>query len=609
VRKIELLAPAKDLATGIVAVNCGADAVYIGAERFGARDGAGNSVEDIRRLADYAHRYYARIYVTINTILRDNELPEALRLANRLYEVGVDALIVQDMGLLELPLPPIPLIASTQMHNSTPEKVRFLEQVGFQRVILARELSMEQIREIRSQTSVELEVFVHGALCVSYSGRCYLSYAIGGRSGNRGQCAQPCRRQYQLRDSHDQNVTDFCHLLSLKDLNRSAFLHAMLEAGVTSFKIEGRLKDAAYVANIVGFYRQRLDALLDGESLARSSSGKSRFNFTPNPHKTFNRGYTSYGMGDNEDSPAAIYTPKSLGERIGVVREIGENHFALAKPHDLASGDGICFFDDEHHLCGSTVNVVRNDRVYPDKVQFLKKGTAIYRNLDHRFVKQLTGNPAERFIEVAVTISETVEGFKVTIRDEDDNQAEYELPAQKAMAQKETESLSTIRRQLAKLGNTPFICEKIVIALPKPYFLPVSILNQLRRGAAEKLLGMRESNRPRLRGRILQNNVPYPQTVLDFSENVMNEKAQDFYRRHGAVCKEPAESGLNMEGRRVMTTSYCVKKELGLCGIPKAKSRFSEPFYLVDEDGRRLYLEFNCQTCEMAVYFGRPGRT
>jgi collagenase-like PrtC family protease len=605
VRNIELLAPAKDAATGIVAINCGADAVYIGAERFGARESAGNSVADIEKLVTYAHQYYARVYVTLNTILKDEELPDALRLARQLYDIGVDGLIVQDTGLFELPLPPIPLIASTQMHNNSPEKVHFLENVGFQRVILARELTLEQIRQIRRQTAIELEVFIHGALCVSYSGRCYLSYAIGGRSGNRGQCAQPCRRKYQICDISGKAITDPCHFLSLKDLNRSAFLPELLEAGVTAFKIEGRLKDAPYVANIVGFYRQALDAILNGKSFSRSSSGKTYLNFKPNPHKTFNRGYTSYGLETKEASIASIHTPKSLGESIGVVSQMGKNHFILDRPHDLTNGDGLCFFNDDRQLCGTKVNAVRDNRIYPEKMESLKKWTEIFRNYDHRFVKQLTTEPARRLIDINMVIEEGDNGFKVTARDEDSNQVEVEVEARKAIAQKPTEALETIRRQLTKLGNTPFGCEQLKIDCRKPYFLPVSLLNQLRRDICDRLMEVREANRPRSQGQIIKNNVPYPYSTLDFTENVLNEKARSFYRRHGATCKEPAaESGMDMEGRRVMTTLYCIKKELGLCGISLTERGLTEPLYLVDEDGHLLMLEFNCQNCGMAIYFG-----
>lgn len=330
---IELLAPAKNADAGIAAITCGADAVYIGAARFGAREQAGNLVADIERLARFAHRYWARVYVALNTLLFDDEFPEALRLIGELYDAGVDGLIIQDMGLLEYDLPPLPLIASTQTHNATPEKVAFLERVGFQRAILARELNLEQIRAIRAQTAnIELECFVHGALCVCYSGQCYLSYAIGGRSGNRGQCAQPCRKRYTLKDANGQILAQNRYLLSLKDMNRAAALRDLLEAGVTSFKIEGRLKDIAYVKNIVSYYRQQLDAILDAEPerFRRASSGRSSIDFTPNPEKTFHRGSTPYFLTDERDNVASLDTPKSIGEEIGAVAEIGAKYFTLS---------------------------------------------------------------------------------------------------------------------------------------------------------------------------------------------------------------------------------------------------------------------------------------
>jgi collagenase-like PrtC family protease len=319
---IELLAPAKDLDTGLAAINCGADAVYIGAAQFGAREAAANSLEDLEALVAHAHKYWARVYVTVNTLLRNDELPEAVRLIHRLHAAGVDALIIQDAGLLECDLPPLPLIASTQMHNHTPERVAFLEKVGFQRVILARELSLEQIRAIRAQTTLELECFVHGALCVSYSGQCYLSYAIGGRSGNRGQCAQPCRRRYSLVDSRGQTLASDRYLLSLRDLNLSADLKDLLEAGVSSFKIEGRLKDIHYVMNVVSYYRQQLDAILAGKGLQKSSSGRSQVGFTPDLAKTFNRGFTTYFLKGRDAAMHDHAAPKFTGAAV----EIGRAH-------------------------------------------------------------------------------------------------------------------------------------------------------------------------------------------------------------------------------------------------------------------------------------------
>ena len=328
-KNIELLAPAKNLEAGTNAIDCGADAVYIGASRFGARSSVGNSVADIEQLARYAHTYWGRVYVALNTILYDDEFPEALSLIRQLYEAGIDGLIVQDMGLLECDLPPLPLIASTQTHNVTPEKIAFLEQVGFQRVILARELNLEQITAIRAATTVELECFVHGAVCVCYSGQCYMSYASGGRSGNRGECAQPCRKAYRLKDGSGKIIGDRRYFLSLKDMNRSEYLKELIQVGVSSFKIEGRLKDSAYVKNIVSYYRRRLDSVLEECGLSKSSSGTTSIDFIPNPAKTFNRSNSSYFLKDSREQVGSLNTPKSTGECIGRIASVGKRFFTL----------------------------------------------------------------------------------------------------------------------------------------------------------------------------------------------------------------------------------------------------------------------------------------
>jgi putative protease len=607
--RIELTAPAKDAETGMTAIDCGADAVYIGPRSFGAREGAGNSTKDVARLAAYAHRYYARVYATLNTILRDEELPEALQLARELYEAGVDGLIVQDVGLLELELPPLPLIASTQMHNNTPEKALFWEQVGFQRVILARELTLAEIREIRRKTTIELECFVHGALCVSQSGQCYMSYAIGGRSGNRGACAQPCRRPYSLRDSRGRTLQHKRYLLSLKDLNLSEHLAALLEAGVTAFKIEGRLKDRSYVANIVGFYREKLDSLLDGRRFAKSSSGSVALHFSPDPYKTFNRGYTDYGITSHRQEMASMDTPKSMGERIGTVARVGKEYFTLDTEHTLHSGDGLCFFDEAHSLSGTVVNRVHGGKVYPDKMAQITEGTVVFRNHDHLFVRQLESDPAERRVRPQLTLRECPEGLTLSAVDEDGIRAAFSSPVVKKAAEKPDLARATMERQLSKLGHTEFACESVAIELPVPYFVPVSFLNGLRREAIRRLVEERERNRPRPTGAAITNEVPYPEKALAYTGNVLNRKAEAFYRRHGVTSIEAAaESGLDMNGRVVMRTKHCLKEELGLCGKDRAAEGIEEPLYLVDEDGRTYLLEFTCEDCSMVVYFGSsPG--
>ena len=602
----ELLSPARDLATGQVAIDCGADAVYIGAARYGARAQAGNTLADIEALARYAHRYWARVYVTVNTLLYDDELPEAVRLIHELYGAGVDAIILQDVGLLECDLPPVPLIASTQMHNDTPAKVAFLEQVGFSRAILARELSLEQIGAIRARTAIELECFVHGALCVCYSGQCYLSYAIGGRSGNRGQCAQPCRRRYTLVDGAGQTLAEG-HLLSLYDLNLSADLGALLDAGVTSFKIEGRLKDAAYVKNVVSHYRRALDAELEARGLARSSSGQSDVAFEPDVRKTFHRGYTAYYLhgrkgGRGRDAPPGrIETPKMIGEAAGRVRSVRGKRVQLDAGVALRSGDGLCFFDPGGVLRGTFVNGVQGRSFTVEDAGGIQAGTLLYRNHDHGFLRQLEAARVERKIAVRLELDETTESLTLTAVDEEGNRATAALQGEKTRADKPEAMLQTLHRQLARMGDTEFRCAGIEVRWPEIVFLPVSQVNELRRRALDALAEERARNRPLPRGGPVVNDAPYPTERLSYLGNVLNQQAAAFYQRHGVREIEPAaESGLAMEGRQVMRTRYCLLDQLGLCRREKPGA-VREPLHLVDEDGHRYRLAFDCAACEMAI--------
>jgi collagenase-like PrtC family protease len=606
--RIELLAPAKDGPTARAAILCGADAVYLGADRFGARAAAGNAMSVLREVTDFAHQYYARVYVTLNTLLHDRELAAARKMAHQLHDIGVDALIIQDVGLLELDLPPLPLIASTQMHNATVEKVKFWEDVGFSRVILARELTLEQIRQIRGRTSIELECFVHGALCVGASGQCYLSYALGGRSGNRGQCAQPCRRLYSLRDRRGRLMARDRHLLSLKDLNLSEHLEELIEAGITSFKIEGRLKDIPYVANTVGFYRQKLDAILSRKGLQRGSSGSVRLAFQPNPEKTFNRGFTDYGLTGKFSSIASSNTPKSMGEYLGTVARLEESSFALGNAHDLRNADGICFLDRRRSLDGTIVNRVEGLRVFPQKMRGIHVGQEIYRNFDYAFSRQLAGRIAERRIRLSLSLEESAQGLVLSGRDEDGNQAQIEIAGERQPAEKKEAARQTILAQLTRLGNTIFECSDIQLGTADMYFLPVSRLNAAKRGLVEQLLVAREANRPRPTGEVRKNAVPYPEKHLNYLGNALNEKARDFYRRHGVQSIAPAaESGLDLTGQVVMTTKYCLRKELGLCR--RNGSEPAEPLVLEDEDGRRFELRFRCGPCGMELLLGRKEGT
>ena len=598
--KIELLAPAKNAEIGIAAINCGADAVYISAEKFGARENASNSLSDIERLISHAHKFYARVYVALNTILYDDELKEALKLINDIYSIGSDGLIIQDVGLLELSLPPIPLIASTQMNNDSLEKILFLEKIGFSRAILPREMTLNEIKEIKNKTSIELECFIHGALCVSYSGQCYLSYGIGGRSSNRGKCAQPCRRIYSLADEDGKILVKDRHLLSLKDLNRSEYLKELINAGVKSFKIEGRLKDLPYVVNTVSFYRKKLDELFGGKNIIKTSSGKTSFNFTPNPYKTFNRGFTDFGIGAGAkyENMASIHTPKSLGERIGTVKEIENDYFVLSSKHDLKNGDGICFFDSNQILRGSTLNKVEGEKIYPDKIHYLKEKIIIYRNYDRFFIKTLERSPCSRKIDVSFTLEESAKGFKLKACDEDNNASSASVQAEKIKAKKAALAESSIKNQLNKLNDTIFACKNITINLKEMYFIPLSVLNQLRRDTIKDLLAEHDKNYPKKNARILVNDVSYPIKNIGYLGNCLNKKAESFYKRHGArVIEFAAESGIDMSKRMVMTSKYCVKRELNLC------KKDLKGLYLIDEDNRKYPLKFNCKECRMEIFF------
>ncbi len=612
--RVELLAPAKDRDSGLAALDSGADAIYIGGPQFGARAKAGNSLEDISSLVTHAHLYWARVYVTVNTLLYNEELPQAVRLIHQLYDMGVDAIIIQDMGLLEADLPPIALIASTQMHNHTPARIAFLERVGFRRVILARELSLAQIRAIRAQTHIELESFIHGALCVSYSGQCYMSYALGGRSGNRGECAQPCRRPYSLIDRDGQILAQDRHLLSLRDLNLSDHLEDLLDAGVTSFKIEGRLKDRAYVTNVVSGYRQRLDQALAARGWLRSSSGHSSVDFEPDLTKTFNRGYTTHFLQGRQEPPGALDSPKMVGEYLGTVTALQGPRFLLDSQAVLNNGDGLCWFDEKGKLDGTVVNaaesVPQNSHqwsITPEAISAIRVGQGIYRNRDHGFLRQVERSQPERKIPVGMRFESTAQGFALHVVDPDGNEATVPLDAEKVPATQPDRAESTVRTQLAKTGGTIFDCTQVDLVWDQAFFLPVSVLNALRRQALDRLIEARAENRPRLPGGIVPNDALYPEKTLTYRGNVLNRHAAAFYRRHGVAEIEPAaESGLDMDGRVVMRTRYCIQHQLGYCDGAQKTERLQEPLFLIDQEGRRYRLRFRCSDCEMEILYENP---
>lgn len=602
-RPIELLSPAKDLNCGIEAINHGADAVYIGAPKFGARSAAGNSLEDIRELCEYAHLYEARIYVTLNTILKEDELEEAERMIWDLWRVGTDALIIQDMGITRLNLPPIPLHASTQTDNRTPEKVRFLEAAGFTQVVLARELSLNEIRRISEATTVPLEVFVHGALCVSYSGQCYLSAALSGRSANRGECAQYCRLPYTMVDATGTEIVTHKHLLSLKDMNRSDQLEALLDAGVSSLKIEGRLKDVGYVKNITAYYRKKLDAVLSRRpEYRRASAGRSTYTFEPVAEKSFNRGFTPFLLEGRTADITAFNTPKSLGEPVGTVKEIKGNSFTVAGLKQLNNGDGLVFFNRKGELEGFRVNRVEANRVFPLDMPQLAPKTPLYRNFDQAFDKLLAKPSAERKLSVEIEFLDNPFGFTLCMEDETGARIMLTEPFAKELARREQQD--NIRTQLSKLGNTPFEASKVVVGLSENWFVPSSLLADMRRRGVEMLLEARRARYPRETVKRVQPSVsiPFPERQLTYLGNVANGKARSFYQDHGVEQIDPAFELSPRKDVPLMFTKHCLRYSMGWCPTyQKDKSPYKEPYYLLYKD-TRLRLQFDCKHCQMLVF-------
>ena len=602
-RPIELLAPAKNLECGIEAINHGADAVYIGAPRFGARAAAGNSLADIEALVQYAHLYNVRIYVTVNTILRDDELKETEAMIWDLYRVGVDALIVQDMGLTQLNLPPIPLHASTQMDNRTVEKVHFLEDAGFRQVVLARELSVNEISRIHAACpDTLLEVFIHGALCVSYSGQCYVSEACFGRSANRGECAQFCRLQFDMTDADGKVIEKGKHLLSLKDMNQSDNLEELLDSGASSLKIEGRLKDVSYVKNVTAYYRQKLDALFKRrKEYVRASSGSVKLAFRPQLDKSFSRGFTDYFAHGRNPGIFSFNTPKSLGEEVGTVKEIRGNYLTVAGVKAFSNGDGLCYLDAQGRLQGFRVNRVENNKLFPQEMPRIKPKTVLYRNFDQEFDRIMQKKSAERKLTVDVSLAENNFGFTLTMCDEDGNSVSMALSKNKELAR--TPQHDNLINQLGKLGSTPFVPRNIEVDLSENWFIPSSELAELRRATVEKLLALRRINYHRELWRMPETEHPYPQKELTYLGNVMNKEAAAFYQKHGVEKIAPAFEMEHPEGAALMFCKHCLRYSMGWCPVHhKVKSPYREPYYLVSGDGKKFRLQFDCKNCQMKVY-------
>lgn len=572
--KTELLAPAKDKETAIAAIDCGADAVYIGGPQFGARSKAGNSIEDIREIVEYAHKFYAKVFVTVNTVLYDNELNKAKELIKQLYDIKVDALIIQDMAIIEAgikgEIPPIPLHASTQCDNRDLEKIQFFEKIGLPRVVLARELSLDKIKEIRANTSVELECFIHGALCVSYSGQCYLSEFIGGRSANRGECAQPCRKKYTLIDDNENILVKDKHLLCLKDFNTSKHIKEMVDIGVNSYKIEGRLKDINYVKTVVLYYRRLLDKYSQ-----KISSGEVITDFVPDVNKIFNRGYTNYFLKEREkcfnfDAPKGVL--------IGIVTKIGRNYFDIESKTELHPQDGLCIGKEN----GCLVNSVEGNRIFPNKMpEGIEIGQRVFRNKDVMYDKELQTAKIKRKIKAWVSIIDD----RIISTDEDNNTVSIPLPKGQR-ANNQARMNEVFRNQFLKSGESDFVVKDVNINASVP-FLPISVVNELRRISFAKLMDERKRNYVQDKQQPLCHH-KYYKDKDDYHANVYNEEARAFYNEcecHISDDNSPLE---------LMRTKHCIKYALGMCKAPKK-------LFLVDEKGAKYPLKFDCRNCEMVI--------
>ncbi|MBO7083839.1 MAG: U32 family peptidase [Bacteroidales bacterium] len=588
-KQIELLSPAKNLEVGIAAINHGADAVYIGGPAFGAREKAGNSIEDIEQLCRHATLFDAKVYVTLNTLLYDNEKEQARQLAWDCWNAGVDALIVQDLSLLELDLPPIPLHASTQCDNLTVERVQELEKLGFEQVVLGRELSLEQIKEIRRQTTVPLEFFVHGSLCVSHSGQCYLSQYIGNRSANRGACAQPCRLPWDLLDAYGNVLIKNKHLLCLKDLNNSAHLEELLDAGVTSFKIEGRLKEEDYVKNITAYYRQQLDAIFERRpEYVQASQGHCSYSFEVNPEKSFNRGFTDYFIHGRQPNIGSPFTPKSMGEYIGEVKWCNSVRMELLTDKELHNGDGLCFLNEKDELIGIRADVVRPGRdaarhvstVVCNRPHGAQRGYKIYRNYDIEWQRQVEASTGNRKIDIELVLSETEEGFVLT---EKLSTINFQLPTPKIPANNPEKALENIRKKLSQWGDTIYNPVNIEINLSQPYLIPASVLGEMKRGLLQQLAAAQCG---------LSGPVP---AALHISLQEIRQGAAET-GPHDRPTLVPDEIPTHL-----MSCHHCIRYANGMC--PKETDKSTGPLFI--RNGEHVFpLEFDCKNCIM--YVNRP---
>ncbi len=609
-RHLELLSPAKNADYGIEAINHGADAVYIGGPAYGARAKAPNTVADIERLVKHAHLYHAEVFVTLNTIFHDNELEGAREIVQQLYEIGTDALIVQDMGLLEMDLPPIQLHASTQTDIRTVEKAQFLDQVGFSQIVLARELDLKTIQQIANATTCNLEFFVHGALCVAFSGQCFISHAHTGRSANRGECSQECRLPYRLEDAQGRVIGNDKHYLSMKDNDQSANLRALIDAGISSFKIEGRYKDLPYLKNATAHYRQLIDEILnDMPEYAKTSSGLTTFSFTPQPEKTFNRSATDYFVNGRKADIGAFDTPKFAGEEVGKVTKVGKDYFEMTSTIELHNGDGLCFFDVHKELVGMRINTVNGQRLTPNEMpEDMRRGMTIFRNRDHAFMRLLEKDSATRKIDVDLNFYETPDGFALSVTDEDGCSATALIQQEKQPAQNLEKAKTNLRENLTKLGGTDFSLRDLKLSISQAWFVPASAVNALRRDAIEQLIQVRlvSYQRPAKKDPVEPPAI-YPEDTLSYLANVYNKKARAFYEKHGVKMIAAAyEANQELGEVPLMITKHCLRFSHGMCpkeakGVIGVQGTVTaEPMTLINGNDK-FTLKFDCKPCEMHV--------
>ena len=595
-RYIELLSPAKDFEAARAAVDHGADAVYMGGARFGARHAAGNSIEEIARAVEYAHQYGVRIHSTINTTLYDGELRDAEQMARELIDAGVDALIVQDMALRRMNLP-VELHASTQVSNTTPEGVRFLEECGFSRVILERSLTLDDIRRIREASTVDLECFVHGAICVGYSGRCFLSRSTSNRSGNRGECSQPCRLPYDLTDERGNKILTGKHLLSVRDMNLSEDLEALIDAGISSFKIEGRLKDVRYIKNVVNYYRRKIDDILERRrDITRPSVGRTITEFTPDTAKSFTRGASQYMLHGKSAGVASFDTPKAVGEYIGRVAQISRKGFTLDRKADVAAGDGICAIT-KAGMSGTNINAVEGATIIPNRTEGIEVGAAIYRNYDHRFSLALDRSRTRRIIDATAKLTISQHNVELTITDCEGISSTITRNIEAEPSSDSGKMAETARRQISKSGGTIFTITDVKVTGGE-YFVPASLLADMRREALELLRTNRiERKLPHLI-KSDDGTARYPFDKVTRYENVTNHLSEEFYRAHGVHEIEPALESSPTLGERVMISSYCIRRELGEC--LKKSPKLKGDLY-IEHGFARYRLDFDCKQCLMGL--------